>query len=647
MTSRLSSIIAFCLFTSLNFYAQEEQPITCGSDDIHHKLLSSDKNYERKYRAFQRTYRQRLVEKVNGTARSTPVYTIPVVVHIIHDGSPLGSVANPTDDEIATIVVQASQRFRHMHSGAEAYTNPNYGADTEIELCLASQDPSGNYTSGVTRHLDPTNAVGDYGDIASALNAHAWDKAKYCNLYIVKNLTNASGVYLGGSFDFTIYTSPAFWSGLIAHELGHYFNLRHTFDGACNNGNCDEDGDEVCDTPPKEEPGFGTGDCVMPGNSCTTDDVDTSTINPYRPAANGGIGDQPDMLANYMDYTGSCWDSFTEGQKMRMRTDIDTDRVALKNNSTACNGSAPAHDAGITAVVLNQADPCTASFNPQVTMKNYGTSMLSSANIVVKIDGSHIVSQPWSGGIPSGSTVNFTFTLPVSLSIGESIIEFATELPNGSMDANSHNDSDFRKASYIGGTSCSSYSDCTNFNTSSASGPGNTTIVNIAATFPNTSSSVQICVTTEGDVSSGAEIFNVLDESGTLRGQTNPGSDCGGPTESFCFTVGTTEYNNWKSDGQIIVTFDPVSTQINPLLCSTHEACAEINIPQGSSCDPIVMLDGTITTGLYQAGNYINANGVILDPSNVTMGSTNYTTLTQGFEVETGAILEISLTGCN
>ncbi len=625
---------------------QNDQSFSCGSDQIHEALLKTDLQYLWKYQRFQKEYQRRMNQPERHQGRQAVVYTIPLVVHIIHNGAALGTDANPTDEMVANIVAEASQRFRHAHQGAGTYTNPFYGSDTEIELCLATTDPDGNYSSGVTRHYDPTNAIGDYSDIAPGLNSVAWDKSAYCNLYIVTDLTNASGVYMGG-YDFTIYDAPAFWSGLIAHELGHYFNLRHTFNGGCTNGNCLTNGDEVCDTPPKATSGFGGGTCGNPSDGCSTDDDDLSSNNPYRPIANGGMGNQPDMFANYLDYTGSCWDSFTEGQKTRMRTNIGMYRSELKDNSAACSGSLPTYDVGVTSVSLNQAEVCQSTFTPQVTFKNYGTSTITSLNIIVEDNQNPITSTPWSGSLVPGQTVSIALSSPVVLSVSDHLLRFYTSTPNGNEDANHHNDSDYRMAQYLGGSSCETLSGCSNFHANTASGPGNNTIVNVSGSYPVSALDVQICVKVQGDVGYAAEVFDVYDEGGTLRGQTNYLVDCTSPSAPFCFIVSATDYNNWISDGSITVTLSPISSEINPNLCNINQACIDVNVPQSEDCDPMLILNGTITSGLHQASNYIQAGGIIHNATNVIFGANNYSVLSNGFEIQQGGILEILNVGCN
>ena len=580
----LTQLLTFTiLLLASGLRAQSDNPFHCATDEAQANLMQNP-DHVKQLQAFEKYYQQKAAENQDDPAKVSVVYTIPVVVHIVHAGAPLGSTANPTDAQVATIVEQASQRFRHMQPNAGTYSNPFYGVDTEIELCLASTDPNGNYTTGVTRHYDPANAVGTYSAVAPSFNAYVWNTALYCNLYIMTTMTNASGVYMGG-YDFTIYDSGAFWSGLIAHEVGHYFSLAHTFQGGCPNGNCLNNGDLVCDTPPKATSGI-NGTCANPGNSCTTDEDDTSTNNPYRPVSLGGMGDQPDMLANYMDYTGSCWDSYTQGQKVRMRANIDNNRVALKNNTAACSPQPiPANDAGVTVFTINQSSACSSSFTPQVTIKNYGSSPLTSVDIVVKVDGTTVVTQPWTGSLSPNSTTSVTLANPVTVSTGTHAVSIATNNPNGNADANIYNDAAYSSVTYIGGSSCQNYFGCTTFNPNTASGPGNMTLVKVVASFPTlpaSVNSVQLCVKVEGDISAASEVFNVLDESSTLRGQTNTGADCNGFSADFCFFATAAEYNAWKANDTILIQLNPVSTAINPTLCVNNQGCGTVTVPQGS-----------------------------------------------------------------
>src|SRR6187399_1997474 len=72
---------------------------------------------------------------------------------------------------------------------------------------------------------------------------------------------------------------------VILHELGHYFNLRHTWEGnSCKNENCLIDGDGVCDTPPDFDINiYASNPCLqgMPVNTCVSDMNPMDPNNPF------------------------------------------------------------------------------------------------------------------------------------------------------------------------------------------------------------------------------------------------------------------------------------------------------------------------------------------------------------------------------
>ncbi len=448
MRTNLALVVAIYLLQIPLLFGQQTtttqtQDKTCAYDEVQ-ASLQNDPAYIEKTKTYEKAYRKYMTEEYASSHAPGTVYTIPVVVHIIHAGAALGTEANPTDETVSQIIQESSDRFRHT-SGL-TFDNPYSGVDTEIEFCMATTDPDGNYTTGVHRYYDPVNATrpndpntsGDYWALVPDLSLIQWDPDLYCNLFIVTDLPDASGVFIFSSssnFDATLYDSGAFWSGLIAHEIGHYFSLKHTFQSACPNADCLIAGDAVCDTPPKSTSGYVGGSCGAPANSCTTDDEDTSTNNPYRSTA---LGDVPDILENYMDYTGGCWDAFTQGQSARMRFDIQNDRSALAN-STACNtNAAPANEAGIIAFDTNKGI-CDVSFSPIVTIANYGSSTLTSTMITVEIDGAVVQNYSWSGSIAVGETADVMLS-PITLSDGQYLLTAYTSNPNGSADGFPNND---------------------------------------------------------------------------------------------------------------------------------------------------------------------------------------------------------------
>jgi PKD repeat protein len=113
------------------------------------------------------------------------------------------------------------------------------------------------------------------------------------------------GIVLLHNYTGNIGTSNNFRSRTITHEVGHWINLRHTWGNGNTPGqasNCDQD-DGVDDTPNT----IGWQSCNLAAESCGT----------------------LDNVQNYMDYS-FCFRMFTEGQKDRMRTALQSS-VAQRN----------------------------------------------------------------------------------------------------------------------------------------------------------------------------------------------------------------------------------------------------------------------------------------------------------------------------
>src|SRR5690606_29987517 len=77
------------------------------------------------------------------------IYQIPVVVHILHRGEPIGTGVNLSDERIMAQIDSLTVDFRRMN--ADAVNTPDdfigVAADIEIEFILAKQDPYGNPTN--------------------------------------------------------------------------------------------------------------------------------------------------------------------------------------------------------------------------------------------------------------------------------------------------------------------------------------------------------------------------------------------------------------------------------------------------------------------------------------------------------------------
>ncbi|MEM7201369.1 MAG: zinc metalloprotease [Planctomycetota bacterium] len=230
-------------------------------------------------------------------------YRIPVVVHIITTAAGTGFIS---EAQVRTQIDVLNEDFR-----AQAGSPGAPGFDTGIEFFLATTDPSGQPTNGITYSQNDTWFL-DRGSYWTSL---AWDTSRYLNIY-----TNSAGGALGyvpglpqtgvvgarsdrvvilwSSFGRPGPIGPPYNRGrTTTHEVGHYLGLWHTFDRGCGTSSCYTTGDTICDTPSESQPHYGCPSSA----SCGT----------------------PDPVRNYMNYSDdSCMFEFTSEQSRRMRCTI-------------------------------------------------------------------------------------------------------------------------------------------------------------------------------------------------------------------------------------------------------------------------------------------------------------------------------------
>jgi hypothetical protein len=268
--------------------------------------------------------------------RDNELLYIPIVIHIIH----INGDENISDE----LVHSGIQHMNDAFANAGAYYSPD-GFDMGIRFCLAEQTPDGLPTTGITRHVSAlTDLISDSNQDIQMKNIVRWDPLRYVNIWLVREISsNAMGSGVAGyaslpnahGSNMDGIVNEARWFGsntnnskIHIHEMGHYLGLYHTFEGGCTNNNCQTDGDKVCDTPP--DGNSGAFPCSNIPNTCTSDEDDSSINNPFRAMALGGLGDQNDLIEDYMDYgLQECQRLFTEGQRERMRSATEQIRYSL------------------------------------------------------------------------------------------------------------------------------------------------------------------------------------------------------------------------------------------------------------------------------------------------------------------------------
>jgi len=244
-------------------------------------------------------------------------YDIPVVFHVIQNTSGDGFLSASTIQDQIDVLNEDFQAI--VGSPGAPGTNAN------IRFYLATNDPQGNSTNGITYSTN-NNWYMDSGNYWDTL---AWDTNRYFNIY-----TNAVPCCYGYVADFpqtgivgtnedrvvlwweAVGKQPTpGWPGNMGrtatHEAGHYLGLYHTFDSGCGSAtNCYGTGDLICDTNGQRNPTYG---CPSSASSCGSQD-------PFH---------------NYMDYTDdACLWEFTPEQVNRMRCVLENWRPDLWTGSS-------------------------------------------------------------------------------------------------------------------------------------------------------------------------------------------------------------------------------------------------------------------------------------------------------------------------
>lgn len=335
---------------------------------------------------------------------------LPIVFHLIYpNGTPSGTSSNWTDAKVNSIVDQLNTLF--MHESGETFTNPYSGRDIEFEFVLAKRTPNNTHTNGIDRYItNKYQTISMFTDTPMKTEIN-WDPNRYINVYVVHNVSGAAAYALfpsfhGGVRDGLVVSSNSGSATLMTHELGHYFGLYHTFQGGCENGNCLESGDHVCDTPPKATAGTAGGSCAVPNNSCLTDEDDDHDHNPLRATALGGIGDQPDGLENYMDYTGACYGGFTQGQKERMRATLFSIRGSLMNETVY---AVSVKDVSLEEIVFPGSALCDKLSDVIVKFQNNSNQAVSNIPLTLELNGVGKKTITYAGPLAAGASAEATF----------------------------------------------------------------------------------------------------------------------------------------------------------------------------------------------------------------------------------------------
>lgn len=304
MNNTFTFLIAFLMITTA--VAQDK---LCGTSEVINEAIK--KNPKIQQVIDQQNDWAKKYALLHNNKKSSNNYVIPIVFHVMHNYG--GENVSKAQIEDAVRIINEDFQKRNADSNQVISQFIGIADNAEIEFRLAQIDPNGNCTEGITRHH--TNLTFNAGENVKSIIS--WNTSKYLNVWVVSNIESGAGAYA-----YYPGTAPSqsqegivcrasqlgsigasggsnFAARTLTHEIGHYFNLPHTWGSTNNNAvpnNCNFD-DGIADTP----------NTIGSNQNCN---LNQNTCNSL------------DNIQNYMDYA-SCSKMFTTGQKTRMHAALN------------------------------------------------------------------------------------------------------------------------------------------------------------------------------------------------------------------------------------------------------------------------------------------------------------------------------------
>ena len=290
----------------------------CGTMAVHSRLLERDPSFGKRLVDLEHLTSRRMMAGL--THRAGAPTTIPVVVHVVYNTAS----ENISDAQIRSQIAQLNKDYRAKNTDQKKTPSVWKGlaTDPRIQFALATKDPKGKATKGITRTKTTKTSFSDDDAVKSAGKggANPWPSNKYLNIWVCSLSDGLLGyaqfpggpaktdgvVILNTGFGTKgTATAPFNLGRTSTHEIGHWLNLHHIWGDT---QHC-EGTDFVNDTPNAQLPNFGKP--KFPHISCS----------------NGPNGD---MFMNFMDYVDD--DSmfmFTTQQVARMNAALDGPRNSI------------------------------------------------------------------------------------------------------------------------------------------------------------------------------------------------------------------------------------------------------------------------------------------------------------------------------
>lgn len=443
---KIIAIAYFILVSGFVYYLNAQEH--CGFDVLHATRMANDENYRKQMNDMEFKIKAILNSQKQNYRSQSPIYDVPVVVHVIHLGEAIGTGTNISDAQIKGAIQTLNNEFRNSNGT---------GVDMQINFCLAVRDPYGNPSTGINRvngTVVPKYSIGGIsnpyyntcGNEKAVKDLSKWPFESYLNIWVVSkicggNISGYATFQSGSVYDGVVILSTQITATKITltHEVGHMFNLFHTFNGDGTivtipgphfcpaDTACSDNGDRVCDTPPHKQGDYGLT------NPCTPNGTwDNSRYN---------------FMSYSFVYSGNFTTGnmrFTQGQKDRARAVL----LAIAYHPYVfSNGCTPVtlNDAAIQSVSYplqsTYTYECIAPYHliPKVNVKNFGSNVLTSVVINYKLDNGALNFYEWNGIL--GSNASTQIALPaIEIANGNHSLLMYISNPNHLQDGYINND---------------------------------------------------------------------------------------------------------------------------------------------------------------------------------------------------------------
>jgi Pregnancy-associated plasma protein-A len=284
----------------------------CGTMILHERLSEQFASYRKNQDRIEQGIRRSIL---TGQADKTQkkLVTIPTVFHVVYKKT----AENISDAQVKSQIAVLNKDFRASNADKSKVPPVWKGlvADANVQFALATKDPKGKATSGITRTKTTRDSFGAGNAVKkkSQGGADPWPSDRYLNIWVCNLGEGLLGYaqFPGGPAAtdgvVILYTAlgtngaaaaPFNLGRTATHEVGHWLNLRHIWGDRNDCGGTDF----AADTPNQQLPN--TGKPTFPHVSCN----------------NGPNGD---MFMNYMDYVDdAAMFMFTPAQVLRMNATL-------------------------------------------------------------------------------------------------------------------------------------------------------------------------------------------------------------------------------------------------------------------------------------------------------------------------------------